>query len=84
MIRSATLAFSIITNRMWTPLLFIAFHPLQDSLFGGNEEHYLWVMAGLGAWLGWTIPLGAVQWWMSRKPVIPPSSISQLTDTRRV
>ena len=46
----------IITNRIWTPMLFIALHPLQDSVFGGNEEHYLWVVAGIGAWLGWTIP----------------------------
>ena len=62
MIRSATLALSIITNRIWTPVLFIALHPLQDSIFGGNEEHFLWVVAGVGAWLGWTIPMagGAV------------------------
>lgn len=36
MIRSATLALSIITNRIWTPVLVVALHPLQDSLFGGN------------------------------------------------
>ncbi|MGH3678247.1 MAG: DUF2306 domain-containing protein [Mycobacterium sp.] len=81
MIRSATLALSIITNRIWTPVLFIALHPLQDSVFGGDEERFLWAVAGVGAWLGWTIPLLAVQWWLNRKPVIAPSSISQLTDT---
>jgi hypothetical protein len=52
---------SIITNRIWTPVLFISLHPLQDSVFDGNEEHYLWFAAGLGAWLGWTIPVFAVQ-----------------------
>jgi uncharacterized membrane protein len=84
MVRSATLALSIITNRIWTPLLFISLHPLQDSVFDGNEEHYLWFAAGLGAWLGWTIPLLAVQWWLKRKPLIAPSSISPLTDSQPV
>jgi uncharacterized membrane protein len=36
MVRSATLALSIITNRIWTPILFLALHPLQDSVFGGK------------------------------------------------
>jgi hypothetical protein len=84
MVRSATLALSIITNRIWTPIFFITLHPLQDSVFGGNEEHFLWFAAGLGAWLGWTIPLLSVQWWLNRKPVIASSSISQLTDTQSV
>ena len=84
MVRSATLALSIITNRIWTPVLFISLHPLQDSVFDGNEEHFLWFVAGLGAWLGWTIPLLAVQWWLHRRPVIAPSSISQLADTQTV
>jgi uncharacterized membrane protein len=84
MVRSATLALSIITNRIWTPVLFISLHPLQDSMFNGNEEHFLWFTAGLGAWLGWTVPLAAVQWWLTRKPVISPSSISQLPDTQAV
>ena len=53
MIRSATLALSIITNRIWTPILFIALQPLQDSVFGGNEEHYLWCVAGWArGWAG--------------------------------
>jgi uncharacterized membrane protein len=84
MVRSATLALSIISNRIWTPVLFISLHPLQDSVFDGDAEQFLWFAAGLGAWLGWTIPLMAVQWWLNRKPVVAPSSISQLTDTQSV
>jgi uncharacterized membrane protein len=84
MVRSATLALSIITNRIWTPILFVALHPLQDNVFDGNEEHFLWFAAGLGAWLGWTVPLLAVEWWLNRRPVTAPSSISQLTDTQAV
>jgi uncharacterized membrane protein YozB (DUF420 family) len=77
MVLSATIGLSIITNRVWTPMLFIALHPLQDSVFGGNEEHYLWVVAGIGGWLGWTVPTFAVYRWLKRNPVVPPSSISQ-------
>jgi uncharacterized membrane protein len=83
MLRSAALALSIITNRIWTPILFVAFQPLQDSVFHGNEEHYLWFAAGLGASLGWTIPLAAVQWWLRRNHVTA-SSISHLSDASRV
>jgi uncharacterized membrane protein len=77
MVRSATVALSTIANRIWTPVLFISLQPLQDSVFGGNEEHYLWFVAGLGAWLGWTIPLAGVQWWLTRKREGPASPVSQ-------
>jgi hypothetical protein len=77
MILSATLALSIITNRIWTPILFVSMQPLQDSVFDGSEEHYLWFAAGLGAWLGWTIPMAVVQWRLIRHPAMPSSSISQ-------
>lgn len=84
MIRSATLALSIIANRIWTPILFVTLHPLRDSFFGGNEEHFLWVVAGIGAWLGWTIPMAAVQWWLTREPAPLSSSISQPQHTSPV
>jgi uncharacterized membrane protein len=84
MVLSATLALSIVTNRIWTPVLFISLHSLQDSIFDGNGEHFLWFAAGLGAWLGWTIPFLTVLRWLNREPVIAPSSISRLTETPSV
>jgi uncharacterized membrane protein YozB (DUF420 family) len=84
MVRSATLALSIITNRMWTPILFIGLRPLQHSVFGGDAEHYLWVVAGVGALLGWSLPLLAVQWWLGRGAKLPASSISRPPDAFRV
>lgn len=88
MLRSATLALSTITNRIWTPIIFVTCQPLQESLFDGNETHFLWFAAGLGAWLGWTIPLGVVQWWLTRKPAVAsemaPSSNSAVTANSRV
>ncbi len=77
MVRSATVALSTIANRVWTPVLFISLQPLRDSVFGGNDEHYLWFVAGLGAWLGWTIPLAGAQWWLTRERQGPSSPISQ-------
>ncbi|MFV8170751.1 DUF2306 domain-containing protein [Mycolicibacterium peregrinum] len=67
MLRSATLALSIITNRIWGPVLYVSFEPLRDSVFGGSEERYLWAVAGAGGWLGWTIPLLLLQLWMGRQ-----------------
>ena len=68
MILSATLALSIITNRIWTPIIFISLQPLQDIVFDGNKDHYLWFAAGLGAWLGWTIPFFTVRRRLNRQP----------------
>jgi len=84
MVLSATLALSIITNRIWTPILVVAFLPLQDSMFGGNQEHFVWFVAGIGAWLGWSIPFFSVRRWLNRETVMPRSSISQLSDTQPV
>jgi len=60
------------------------FLPLQDSMFGGNQEHFVWLVAGIGAWLGWSIPFFSVRRWLNRKTVMPRSSISQLSDTQPV
>jgi uncharacterized membrane protein len=87
MVRSATLALSVITNRIWTPALYVALQPLQDNVFDGSEQHYLWFVAGLGAWLGWTIPLGVAQYCLTKKrkqAVMAPSSIPQQSGMRRV
>ena len=65
-------------------MLVITFQLLQDSVFGGGEEHFVWFVAGVGAWLGWTIPFLTVRWWLKRNSATPRSPISQLTDIQRV
>jgi uncharacterized membrane protein len=67
MIRSVTLTFSIISNRIWIVVLAIALEPLRQSVFHGDDVILRWVIAGLSGWLGWTIPLSVVQWWLVRK-----------------
>jgi len=57
MLCSVTLAFSIITNRIWNPILYMGCNPCGTAWFGGDEERFIWLVAGLGGWLGWTIPL---------------------------
>jgi uncharacterized membrane protein YozB (DUF420 family) len=84
MIFSATLALSVIANRIWSPVLYLSLQPLQDSLFGGNEQHYLWMVAGLSGWMGWTLPLFTVWWWQRRRMEMAPPTISQLGHTSRV
>nr|WP_090340006.1 DUF2306 domain-containing protein [Mycolicibacterium malmesburyense]CRL68823.1 hypothetical protein CPGR_01003 [Mycolicibacterium malmesburyense] len=84
MARSAVLALSVITNRIWTPILYVSFQPLQDNVFGGDPERFEWFVAGVGAWLGWTVPLGIVQWWLVKRPAMTSSSNRQLTETPRV
>lgn len=84
MLRSAALTFSIISNRVWGMVLYFALIPLYDSLFGGNETHFQWALAGSSGWLGWLVPLLAVQWWLRRHPVTPAWSNSQLADTQQV
>lgn len=68
MLRSATLALSIITNRIWAPVVYLSFQPLRDSVFGGDEDRYMWLVAGVVGWLGWTIPLLLLQAWLRRQP----------------
>lgn len=72
MLRSAVLALSVISNRIWTPVLFVALDPLRDNVIRGNEERYLWLVAGIGGWLGWLLPLLLVNLWLRRR--IPRSS----------
>ncbi len=48
--------------------LYLGFEPLRDSASRRNEEGYVWFVAGVGGWLGWTIPLLLLQLWMRRRP----------------
>ena len=59
--------------------------PLQDSVFGGNEEHFLWVVAGVGRVAGLDDPdWSPCSRWLTRKPAMAPSSISQQSDMQPV
>ena len=92
MIRSVTLTFSVISNRIWGVMLAFMLEPLRGNLFHGNDVAFVWVAAGMTGWLGWTIPLLVVHRWLrreegrkeGRKEVIAGSSISDLQDIRRV
>ena len=83
MIRSFALTASIITNRIWGVAAYLALAPQLDSTFGGNEQIFSWIVAGLTTWLGWVLPLLFAQWWLERgnegrdlphRPRSPPTS----------
>jgi len=66
MVRSFALTASIITNRIWGAVGFIALSPQLDTTFHGDERLFSWTLAGLSTWLGWTLPLLAAEWWLQR------------------
>ncbi|MFI6228794.1 DUF2306 domain-containing protein [Micromonospora echinospora] len=68
MIRSFALTVSIITNRIWGVVFFLLLYPQLESTFHGDEKLMSWMIAGATAWLGWTLPLLAAQWWLDRHP----------------
>jgi uncharacterized membrane protein YozB (DUF420 family) len=64
MLRSVTLTLSIITNRVWAVIFTLALVPQLDTTFAGNESLMVQTIAGLSGWLGWVLPLLAVEWWL--------------------
>lgn len=61
MIRSVVLTMSIITNRVWAVIFFLALSPQLQTTFGGNEQLMVQAVAGLSGWLGWVVPLLATE-----------------------
>jgi uncharacterized membrane protein len=66
MLRSVALTFSILTNRVWATLGFVWLGPALETTFHGDERLLTWTLAGLSTWLGWTLPLLAVEAWLER------------------
>ena len=70
MIRSVVLTLSVITNRAWAVVWFLALSPQLATTFGGNEALLVQAIAGLSGWLGWTIPLLAAEAWLEARPTV--------------
>ncbi|MET8162416.1 DUF2306 domain-containing protein [Sphaerisporangium sp. NPDC005289] len=66
MLRSFALTYSIITNRVWGVIVAIVLTPQFETTFKGDVTMFTWTLAGLGGWLGWTVPLLVVEWWLER------------------
>lgn len=66
MLRSFALTFSIITNRIWGVIVTVALSPSLETTFRGNETMLAWTVSGLSGWLGWTVTLLVVEWWLER------------------
>src|SRR5262249_48270571 len=67
MIRSFTLTASIVTNRAWAVIAYVALAPELETTFRGSEELLRYSIAGLSTWLGWLLPLLVAEWWLERE-----------------
>ena len=79
MTRSITLTLSIITNRLWAVVFVLTLGPQLHTTFGGNEHLMVQAIAGLSGWLGWVVPLLAVEWWVIERsrPAVRPTAAHQ-------
>ncbi|WP_410618480.1 hypothetical protein [Amycolatopsis sp. cmx-8-4] len=68
MIRSAAMTFSIIVNRLITPIAMVVLEPQIPTTFGGSELAYSQSVAAISSWGGVAIALVFSQWWLERKP----------------
>jgi hypothetical protein len=76
MTRSITLTLSIITNRIWAVVFMLSLGPQLHTTFGGNEMLMVHTIAGLSGWLGWVLPLLAVEWFVIERarPAAPATT----------
>ncbi len=67
MLRSFALTFSIVANRVWAPVFFVAFMP---EIFSGADvdEAVLNPTVGAVSWTSWGVNLLIVEWWLHRAP----------------
>ncbi|MEU7858403.1 DUF2306 domain-containing protein [Nonomuraea sp. NPDC049141] len=64
MLRSFALTASIITNRIWGLVMFLILLPEFETTYGGDMQEVIKASAGVTTWLGWTVPLLIVEWWL--------------------
>ncbi|MFC6535184.1 DUF2306 domain-containing protein [Nonomuraea rubra] len=64
MVRSFALTMSIITNRFYSVLFAILLEPQLETTFHGDLMLFTSTIAALAAWLCWTLPLLAAEWWL--------------------
>ncbi|GAB3448456.1 DUF2306 domain-containing protein [Streptomonospora sediminis] len=72
MVRSFALCFSIVANRVWLVLCFLAAEPTLDSVYGGDRELMTEAAVGASIWLSWVVNLLIAQWWLERGTARPP------------
>lgn len=65
MVRSFALAFSIVTDRFWIPVLIVMFAP--DA--AGMDDPAVQSAASAAAWINWVVNLLVAEWWLRRRPL---------------
>ncbi len=72
MIRSVTLTFSIIVNRLISPIAMIVLEPQIPTTFGGSELAYSQSVGAISAWGGLAFALVVSQLILERRPARKP------------
>ncbi|MEV6997420.1 DUF2306 domain-containing protein [Streptomyces sp. NPDC093982] len=67
MLRSFALTMTVVSNTILLLPIGWVVKPLLHSHFAGDEEVMLQVWSGLDVWLGWTLALLLVEWWLERE-----------------
>jgi hypothetical protein len=75
MIRSAALTFSILVNRLITPIAMIVLEPRIPTLFGGSELAYSQSVAAISAWGSVAFALILSQLYLDRRPTRIPAGV---------
>lgn len=66
MLRSFALTVSILAGTVFIMPIGWVVQPEQNSLFAGSHDVMLQVWSGINVWMGWIIPLLAVEFWLER------------------
>lgn len=66
MLRSFALTISIIGNTLFIIPIGWVVQPLQNSMFAGSQDVMFQVWSGIDVWMGWTVTLLAVEFWLER------------------
>jgi hypothetical protein len=75
MIRSVVLTFSIIVNRLISPIAMIVLAPQIPTTFGGSELAYSQSVGAISAWGGLAFALIVSQLILERRPARKPASV---------
>jgi uncharacterized membrane protein len=68
MIYSFAICWSIVLNRVWLAIFFIALMPLESTYYNGDFDAMIADVAVASIWTGWVVNLIIAEWWLNRRP----------------
>lgn len=68
MVYSFALCWSIVVNRVWLAIFFVALMPLEKTYYGGDFDAMIADVAVASIWTGWIVNLIIAECWLNRRP----------------